>query len=72
MLKVNEKHGPGLRACSGNFASVTALHGHLHESSTASGRVKATWKSNVVWTAVAGQVHYGNVDGPRFQAYNKE
>ena len=72
MLKVNEKHGPGLRACSGNFASVTALHGHLHESRTASGRPRTTWKSNSAWTAVVGRVHYGDVNRSPLQSYNKE
>lgn len=72
MLKVNEKHGPGLRACSGNFASVTALHGHSHKSRTASGRPRTTWKSNSAWTAVVGRVHYGDVNRSPLQSYNKE
>ena len=72
MLSVNEKHGQDRMVSSGSFTFVTALHGHLHESATVSGRPKATWKSNSAWTALGSQVHYGDVGRPTFQSYNKE
>ena len=59
-------------ASSCNFAFVTALHGHSHKSRTASGRPRATWKSNSAWTAVVGRVHYGDVNRSPLRSYNKE
>ena len=66
MLSVNEKHGQDRMVSSGSFTFVTALHGHLHESATVSGRPKATWKSNSAWTALGSRVHYGDVGRPPF------
>lgn len=66
MSIVNETYDRGNHVSSGSFAFVTALHGHLHESGTATGRSRATWKSNSAWTALGSQVHYGDVGRPPF------
>ena len=66
MFNVDEKHGRGLMTCSGNFTSVTALHGHFRDSDAAVCKLETMRRCNTIYTAAVVHVHYGNVVGPHY------